>query len=77
MLEYFLQTCPEDLTKKIPSKIRFTAYIELELGGLNYQTPFYADCILKYQENCYKIHISVDNSCNFKVISKSNIPKQT
>ena len=51
-------------------------HIRLKLRDLNYQTPFYADCILKYQENCHKIHISVDNSCNFEVISKSSILTQ-
>jgi hypothetical protein len=24
--------------------------IDLELQGLNYQTPFYADCILRYRD---------------------------
>ena len=52
-------------------------YIELKLWGLNYQTPpFYADFILKYRKNCREIYLLVDNSCNFKAISKNNILKQ-
>jgi hypothetical protein len=75
MLEYFSQRYPTDCTKKILQKVG-SPVIELELRGPNYQTPFYADCILKYQENCHKIYFSADNSCNFKAISKSNILKQ-
>ena len=74
-LEYFLQRRPKDCTKKFLQRVDLLQ-IELELLGLNYQTPFYADCILKYRENRYKFHFSVDISCNFKVISKSNILKQ-
>ena len=75
MLEYFLQCCPKDSTKKFLLRVD-SLHIELALLELNYETPFYADCILKYQENRHKIYFSVDNFCNFKVISKSNILKQ-
>ena len=51
-------------------------HMELELRDPNYQTPFYADCILKYRKKCHKIYFLVGNSCNFEVISKSNILKQ-
>ena len=74
MLEYFLQCCPKDCIKKFLQRVDLT-HIELELRGLNYQTPFCTDCILKYQENCYKIYFSVDNYCNFKAILKSIILK--
>ena len=70
MLEYFLQRSPEDCTDLL------LLHIELELLGLNYGTPLHAVCILKYPENCHKIYFSVDNSCSFKAISKSNILKQ-
>jgi hypothetical protein len=76
MLEYFLQRCcPKDCTRN-PLQRTNLLHIRLKLRGLNNQTPFYADYILKYQENCHKIYFSVDNSCNFEVISKSNILKQ-
>ena len=75
MLEYFVQRCPKDCTRQSPQKVNLL-HIQLKLRGLNYQTPFYAYCILKCQENRYKIYFSVDNSCNFKVIPKSNILKQ-
>jgi hypothetical protein len=75
MLEYFLQRCPKDCTRK-PLQRTSLLHIRLKLRDLNYQTPFYADCTLKYQENCHKIHFSVDNSCYFEVILKSNILKQ-
>ena len=75
LLEYFLQRYPEDCTEKVLQRV-VLLHIELELRDLNYQTPFYADCIIKYEENCHKIYFSVDNSCNFKAISKSNISKQ-
>ena len=76
MLGYVLRYyCPKDCNKKILQGVDLL-HIELGLRGLNYQTPFYIDCVLKYQENCHKIHFSVDSSCNFKVILKSNISKQ-
>ena len=75
MLEYFLQRWPKDCTKT-PLQRTNLLYIRLELLGLNYQTPSYADCTLKYRENWPKIYFLVDNSCNFEVISKSNILKQ-
>jgi hypothetical protein len=75
MLEYFLQRCPKDCTKKFLLRIDLL-HIELELRDLNYQTPFYAGCTLKYREDCHKIYFLVDNSCNFEAISKSNISKQ-
>jgi hypothetical protein len=75
MLGYCLQRCPKDCTKKTPERTNLL-HIRLELRDLNYQTPFYADYILKYQENCHRIHFFVDNSCNFEVISKNNILKQ-
>jgi hypothetical protein len=76
MLEYFLQRCClEYCTKKSLQRIDLL-HIELEIWGLNYQTPFYADCILEYRENGYKIYFSADNSCNFKVISNSITSKQ-
>ena len=76
MLEYFLKRCSKDCTKKNSLQRAELLQIELKLRDLNYQTPFYADCTLKYRKNCYKISFSVDNSCNFTVISKSNILKQ-
>jgi hypothetical protein len=75
LLEYFLQCYFKNCTKKVLQRVDLL-HTELQLWGLNYQTPFYADCILRYRENCYKIHFSVDNCCNFKVISKSDILKQ-
>jgi hypothetical protein len=75
MLEYFLQRCPKDCTRK-PLQRTNLLHIRLELRDLNYQTPFYADCILKCPENYHKIYFLVDNSCNFKAISKSDILKQ-
>ena len=74
-MEYFLQRCVEDYIEKFLQGVDLL-HIELELRRLNYETPFYADCTLKNWEDCYKIHFLVDNSCNFKVISKSNILKQ-
>jgi hypothetical protein len=68
MLEYFLQHCPNDCIKRPLQKVDLLQ-IQLELRGVNYQTPFYADRILKYQENCHKNYFSVNNSCNFKAIS--------
>ena len=76
MLEYFLQRCPKDCAKKPLQRVDLLHIIELRLRGQNNKTPFYADCILKYRENHHKIYSSVDNSCNFKAISKSNISKQ-
>ena len=75
MLERFLQRCPKGFTKRSLQRVDLLR-IELELRWLNYQTPFYADCVLKYWENFHKIYFSVDNSCNFKAISKSNISEQ-
>jgi hypothetical protein len=75
MLEYFLQCCPKDCTRK-PLRRTNLLYIKFKLRGLNYQTPFYADCTVKYQKNYHKIYFLVDNSCNSEVISKSNILKQ-
>jgi hypothetical protein len=75
MLEYFLQRYLKDYTRN-PLQRTNLLHIRLKLRDLNYQTPFYEDYILKYQENCHKIHFSVDNSCNFEVISKSSILKQ-
>jgi hypothetical protein len=76
MLEFFLQRCcPKSCSKTSVQRVDLL-HIEFKLRSLNYQTPFYAGCILKYQENYYKIHFSVDNSCNFITISKSNISKQ-
>jgi hypothetical protein len=74
-VEYFLQRCPKDCTIN-PLQRANLLHIKLELRGLNYQTPFYANCTLKYKKNYHKIYLSVDNSCNFEVISKSNILKQ-
>jgi hypothetical protein len=77
MLECFLQRCPKYCTKRFFQRVvDLIHHIELELQDINYQTPFCADCILKYPENCHKTYLSVNNSCNFKVISKSNISKQ-
>ena len=54
MIEYFLQRCPKDCTKKSLQKVDLL-HIELKLRDLNCQTPFYADYISKYhRENCYK-----------------------
>jgi hypothetical protein len=53
MLEYFLQLCHKDCTKRSLQRVDLL-HIKLKLRGLNYQTPFYADCILKYLENCHK-----------------------
>ena len=75
LLEYFSQRCPKDCTKKALQRVDLL-HIELEFRALNYQTPFYADCILKSPKNLHKIYFLVDNSCNFEVISKSNILKQ-
>ena len=50
MLEYFVQRCPKDCTKKILQRANFL-HIELKLGGQNDQTPFYADCILNTEKN--------------------------
>ena len=47
MLEYFLQRCPKDCTEKFLQRADLL-HIELELRGLNYKTPFYAEFILKY-----------------------------
>jgi hypothetical protein len=78
MLEYFLQRCPKDCTRKPLQRTNLLhiSYIRLKLRDLNYQTPSYADCNLKYQENHDKIYFLVDNSCNFIAILKSNISKQ-
>jgi hypothetical protein len=77
MLEYFLQRRPKKYcNKKSLQRVDFLLHIKLKLRGLNYQTPFYADCTLKYPENRYKIYLLVDNSCNFKAISESKILKQ-
>jgi hypothetical protein len=75
MLEYFLQRCPKDCTRK-PLQRTNLLYIRLKLRDLNYETPFYADYTLKYHRNYQKNYFLVDNSCNFKAISKSNILKQ-
>jgi hypothetical protein len=75
MLEYFLERCPKDYAKRYFQKVGLL-HIVLELRGQIYQTPFYADCTLKNQENSHEIYFSVDNSCSFKVTSKSNISKQ-
>jgi hypothetical protein len=75
MLQHFLQRFPKDCTKRVVQKIELL-HFKLKLRGLNYQTPFYADCILKYRENCHKNYFSVDNSCNSEAISKSDISKQ-
>jgi BarA-like signal transduction histidine kinase len=75
MLEYFLQCYPKDCTRS-PLQRTNLLHIRLELRDQNYQTPFYADCILKCLENRHKIYFLVDNSCNFEVISKSNTLKQ-
>jgi hypothetical protein len=75
ILEYFLQHCPKNCTKKSLRRVDLQ-HIEPELLGLNYQTPVYAGCILKYREIRPKIHFSVDNSCTSKAILKSNISKQ-
>ena len=75
-LKYFLLRCRKGRTKKKLLQRADLLHIELKLLGQNYQTPFYADCIIKYRENLHKICFSVDSSCNFKVISKSNISKQ-
>jgi hypothetical protein len=72
MLNYFLQRCPKDCTKKPLQRVDLL-HIELKLRVLNYKTPVYADCILKYRESCYKFFLLIDNSCYFKAISKSNI----
>ena len=39
ILEYFLQRCPKDCTKISLQRLDLL-HIELELQGLNYQTPF-------------------------------------
>jgi hypothetical protein len=39
MLEYFLQCCPKDRTKKSLQRVDLL-HIKLELLGLKYQTPF-------------------------------------
>jgi hypothetical protein len=75
MLEYCLQRCPKDCGKKLLQRVDLL-HIELELRSLNYKTPFYVDCILKYRKNRNKTYFSVNNFCNFKAISKSNISKQ-
>ena len=75
MLEYFLQRCPKDCTRR-PLQGTNLLHTRLVLRDLNYQTPFYVDCTLKYQKNHHKIYFSVGNFCNFEVISKSNILKQ-
>jgi hypothetical protein len=76
MLEYFLQRCPNDYCTRKPLRRTNLLYIRLELRDLNYQTPFYADCTLKYQNNYHRIYFLVDNSCNVEVISKSDTLKQ-
>ena len=73
--EHFLQRFHKDCTKKTLQRVDLL-HVKLILQGLNYQTQFYADCILKCLENRHKIYFLVDNSCNFKAISKSNISKQ-
>ena len=46
-VEHFLQRFPKDCnTKKSLQRIDLL-HFKLELRGLNYQTPFYAGCILK------------------------------
>jgi hypothetical protein len=75
MLEYFLQRCPKDCTRKPPSKNKFTTY-QAQITGPELSNSVYADYNIKYQENCHKIHFSVDNSCNSKAISTSNTLKQ-
>jgi hypothetical protein len=75
MLEYFLQRYPKDCNKKFLERVDLLQIV-LELRSQNYQTPFYADFILRYQENHHENYFLVDNSCNFNAISKSNILKQ-
>ena len=75
MLEHFSQRFPKGCTEKYLQKIDLL-HVKLKLRGLNYQTPFYEDCVLRYQENCYKNYFWVGNFCNFEVIPKSNISKQ-
>ena len=74
-VEHFLYRCSKGCTKKFLQKVNLL-HIDLELRALNYQTQLYVDGILKCRGNCYKIHFSVNNSCNFKAISRSNILKQ-
>jgi hypothetical protein len=79
MLEYFLQRCPNDYSTRKPIQRTDLLHIRLKLRDLNYQTPRYADCTLKYQKKkkkYHKIYFLVNKSCNFEVISKSNILKQ-
>ena len=78
MLEYFLQRCRKGCAKKKSlQRVDLLLHIKHKLRWcLNYQTPFYADYILKYRKNCHKIYFSVDNYCNFKATSKSDIAKQ-
>jgi hypothetical protein len=77
MLEYFLQRYLKDCTKKRPLFQRAKLlHIELELQGLNYQTPFYADCILKYREIAAKSTFWLINLAILKQSQKSNISKQ-
>jgi hypothetical protein len=75
MLEYVLQRYPKDYTKKISSNYRSTTQQACSTGH-KVLNSVYADCILKYLENCCKIYFSVDNSWNFKAIPKSNISKK-
>jgi hypothetical protein len=76
LLEHCLQRYPpKGCTKKNLQKVNLLQ-IKLELRGLNYHTPFYADCILKCLENRYKIYFFTNNFYNFNVTSKSNISKQ-
>ena len=53
MSENFLQRYPKDCIRK-PLQGANLLHIRLELRGLNYQTPFYADYILKYQKQLPK-----------------------
>ena len=73
---YFLPRYSRDYTEKSLQRVGLLHIRLVVLRDLNYQTPFYADFISKYLENRYTIHFSVNNSCNFKAISKSSISKQ-
>ena len=72
---FFTTLLPLGLYEKYFQRVDLL-HSELELLDINYQTPFYAECILKYRKNRHKINFSVDNSCNSKASSTSNTLKQ-
>jgi hypothetical protein len=58
MLEYFLQRCRKDRTKWFLQRVDLL-HIKLKLRDLNYQTPFFADCILNTKKIATKFNFQL------------------